>query len=130
MSGGCYAAYRRYCAASGYESGFGPIKTSGGSTGVVCTTKGISALTHTSFAELTAQHSGCTSANAVSGACNAAIRRYCGTQGFLGGFGPNEYAGNDAYVTCVRTSSLTSARSTSLWATVLEAFVNMFTVRW
>jgi len=130
MSGGCYAAYRRYCAASGYESGFGPIKTSGGSTGVVCTTKGISALTHASFAELTAQHSGCTSANAVSGACNAAIRRYCGTKGFLGGFGPNEYAGNDAYVTCVRTNTLASARRTSLWATVLGAFVNMFTVRW
>jgi hypothetical protein len=38
----------------------------------------------------------------VSLGCNAAISRYCATQGFTTGFGPVENDGDHAFVACIR----------------------------
>lgn len=57
------------------------------------------------FSILSVFHSGCTSAQVMSGACHAAIARFCQSQGYAaGGFGPTDHSGDNAIVTCLRST--------------------------
>jgi hypothetical protein len=96
----CNAAMHRFCTASGFVSGFGPGESSGDVAVVTCVrdaeTRGIT------YGTLAAHHGGCTSATRIGGPCNAAINRYCVSEGFVSGFGPVENSGENVAVTCVR----------------------------
>ena len=128
-SGACQAAYRRYCVGEGFASGLGPNEIGASSVGLTCTKSQSSELRKTSFSELSSYHSGCAVSNATSGACNAAIRRYCIANGFLGGFGPNERGASEAYVTCVKRDAVSESESSlPLWASVLGIFKDFFSI--
>jgi hypothetical protein len=54
-----------------------------------------------SFAQLTAQHGGCSGADFSSPACHAAAHRYCTNQGYTSGL-ITEFDGSNAFVGCFR----------------------------
>jgi len=60
----------------------------------------------TTFTELKSYHSECPSAGTTSGACRAAASRFCGASGYVTGFGPTEFSGDNAIVTCLDSSSV------------------------
>jgi hypothetical protein len=97
----CNAAIHRYCAASGFTSGFGPVENAGGAASVTCVRS--AEVLATSYTALRGYHAPCDGTSERWGPnCNAAISRYCAASGFTSGFGPVENAGDVAYVTCVR----------------------------
>ncbi|MFL5814387.1 MAG: DUF4214 domain-containing protein [Bdellovibrionia bacterium] len=60
------------------------------------------AVFNTSYSVLKTFVPGCDGSAALSATCNAAINRFCVTQGYgAGGFGPVEHAGDVAIVTCL-----------------------------
>jgi hypothetical protein len=60
----------------------------------------------TRFSILQNFHPGCTSSNAVSVNCFAAIGRFCVSQGFAAaGHGPSQHVGNDVAVLCLRSDN-------------------------
>ncbi len=101
----CNAAIHRYCASRGKVSGFGPVEVSTSSASVVCLEAPAAAVINTQYSVLVTHHPGCdgaTPAARLGPACNAAIHRYCVSQGYTSGFGPVENSGDGASVTCVR----------------------------
>jgi hypothetical protein len=100
ISDSCYCAYNRYCRSLGYDGGYGPAAATAGGVTLVCVT-GAEQLA-TSFTELSGHHPDCNgTGQIVSAACNAAIRRYCISEGHTSGFGPVEHSGDGASVVCV-----------------------------
>ncbi len=99
MGPNCNAAFHRFCAANGFVSGFGPAENSGDVAVATCVrdaeTRSIT------YGVLATHHPSCTSATRIGGACNAAIKRYCVSEGFVSGFGPVENSGDSVAVTCV-----------------------------
>jgi hypothetical protein len=108
FGGDCNAAIHRWCQGGGYVSGFGPVEHSGVDAYAVCVDGSAAERYDVAYEPvvddtvLSYHHSGCTSENAFSDACNAAINRYCQKKkGAVSGFGPVEYRTNDATVVCV-----------------------------
>jgi hypothetical protein len=100
VSGGCYAAASRFCASRGYVSGFGPVEYTGDSATVVCVRAAVRI--GTSYTVLASHHPGCDGTTERLGcACNAAIKRFCESQGHTSGYGPIESSGDYVEVFCV-----------------------------
>lgn len=100
MGPACNAAIHRYCAASDCgSSGFGPIENSGDVAVLTCTQ---GPLRNVSFAQLAGIHASCEGTNQVMGPdCNAAMHRFCVSEGFVSGYGPTELTPGGAQVACV-----------------------------
>jgi hypothetical protein len=96
----CNAAMHRYCASRGYASGFGPAEQGPDSALVQCVAFGVGTVIVTSYTELSAHHGGCTINSRIGPDCNAAIHRYCRSQGHVSGYGPVENSGDTSVVTC------------------------------
>lgn len=96
----CNAAIHRRCAALGHVTGYGPVSASGDSVEIACTPNAV--VVDSTYTELSAHHGGCTTSTRMGGECNAAIHRFCGSRGFVSGFGPLENSGDTAIVACVR----------------------------
>ncbi len=98
----CNAAIHRFCAARGAAGGFGPIENSGDTAVVHCVPSTTGTGVMTTYAALSALHAPCDGAGERFGPnCNAAINRFCAGRGFVGGFGPVENDGPNAFVVCV-----------------------------
>jgi len=96
----CNAAIKRYCMDNGYVSGFGPVYASGNSATITCLTSG--ANISTTYTVLATHHASCDGSTERWGQhCNAAIKRFCRSEGYTSGFGPIENTGDIAWVTCV-----------------------------
>ena len=99
----CNAAIHRWCNAQGHVSGFGPIESGGDFVVVACVDAAVAEGRGTTYTELRGHHPGCDGGGQRIGPeCNAAIHRYCASQGFATGFGPVENSGDDAAVVCIR----------------------------
>ncbi|GAB4207729.1 MAG: hypothetical protein OHK0013_25580 [Sandaracinaceae bacterium] len=97
----CNAAIHRWCVTQGFSSGFGPVETDGDRATITCVRH--AEVRMTTFTELSSFFGACDGMpERVSLGCNAAISRYCATQGFTTGFGPIENDWDLAYVACVR----------------------------
>jgi hypothetical protein len=53
------------------------------------------------YSTLVTFHQGCNGSTNIGPNCNAAIHRFCGSKGFLSGFGPNEVGPSSETVACV-----------------------------
>ncbi len=98
----CNAAIHRHCAALGHVTGYGPVSASGDAVEIACTPNAV--VIDSTYTELSAHHGGCTTSTRMGGECNAAIHRFCGSRGFVSGFGPLENSGDVAIVACVRAT--------------------------
>jgi hypothetical protein len=98
----CNAAINRFCADRGFVAGYGPVENSG-DTAIVTCVRAPSARTYmTTYTILRGLHPGCDGTGQRLGPeCNAAINRFCGARGHVGGFGPLENSGDAALVACV-----------------------------
>jgi len=96
----CNAAMSRFCAGRDCATtGFGPLENSGDVAVVGCVRAEVR---ETQYAVLVRQQEGCTGSSQRMGPeCNAAIHRWCVSQGFVSGFGPIENSGDTAVVACV-----------------------------
>lgn len=100
----CRAAVSRYCLNHGYGSGgHGPNdQAPNGLVNFVCLNNSSSKLLVTTLANLKRHAPSCN--GQVSGDCNAASNRYCQSIGYDGGgFGPSEFDGVNATITCLRS---------------------------
>ena len=97
----CNAAMHRFCAGRAcMTSGFGPVENSGDVAVLGCV-QGVGPL-QVPFAVLAQHHELCDGAGQRIGPhCNAAIHRYCTSQGHVSGFGPVESGPDFVFVTCV-----------------------------
>ena len=96
----CNAAAHRFCEARGcHNTGFVPLENSGDTAWVGCVTG--ATLRSVVIGALTTHHPGCVAETPHSPACNAAINRYCTSQGFVTGFGPAEFDGHISLVACL-----------------------------
>ena len=97
----CNAAIHRYCASEGFVSGFGPVESGPDFVVVACVRDGAVSV-GTRYSVLTGYHGPCNgSVQRIGPDCNAAIHRFCASQGHASGFGPVESSGDDAAVVCV-----------------------------
>lgn len=96
----CASAIHRLCAEAGLTTGYGPISQTANRIIIACV--GDAAVIDTTYPTLTERHSGCTAARPMGPDCNAAIGRYCASQGAASGFGPLEFSGDDVRIACVR----------------------------
>jgi hypothetical protein len=97
----CNAAIHRYCNSQGFVSGFGPAEQGPSSALVICLRSGAATVVNTTYSVLVTHHGGCTQTSRIGSDCNAAINRFCVSQGFVTGYGPVENSGDVAVVTCV-----------------------------
>lgn len=99
----CNSMARRACVNQGYGGGFLSASNFGSAT-VSCVTQEMMDLKLTSYLVLNQFHEHCSFASINSGACYAAVRRYCANQPevYGGGVGPVETNGVEAYVSCYR----------------------------
>jgi hypothetical protein len=109
----CNDAIHLYCSAIDCpQSGFGPVENYDSNLDLVCTAGG--EVFSTSYPALAAYHAECTSANPISGACFAAINRYCQAAGYVSGFGPVSSSGGTVRFTCVRGAERRNTTYTTL----------------
>lgn len=110
VSGGCNAATNRFCAARGCGTvtGIGLLARdfSQDQVAVACLDASLAQTRSTTFSELQTHHGACLATNPVSADCNAAISRYCTSQGLVTGYGPLEHAGDAAAVACTPTADI------------------------
>ena len=100
----CNSAVHRYCIASMFESGFGPVEPIGFSAPVGCVSSPWAEDRDTTYSVLATHVAICDGVREDMGLnCNNAIHRYCVAAGFTTGFGPVEHFGDNATVTCLRT---------------------------
>ena len=98
----CNAAIHRWCRSQGFASGFGPLESGAADVTVACVREAVE-VRGVAYAELATHHEPCNGQRQRIGPdCNAAIHRWCRSQGFESGYGPVENSGGDAQVTCVR----------------------------
>jgi hypothetical protein len=103
ISASCNNAINRFCGERGYGAGgFGPVEHAGDVAIVTCVpTAGQASQISTSFTDLKSFQPACNSADSINVACGSAINRFCASQGYgSGGFGPLEYSGDAAVVSC------------------------------
>jgi hypothetical protein len=97
----CRAAVHRYCAATGYVSGYGPVEYAGSTAVVVCLDNQSVVARNSTFAQVTAQDSGCTISAINSANCRNAVDLLCAAAGYgNGGFGPLEYTSSGVVYAC------------------------------
>jgi len=98
----CNAAINRYCQASGFVGGYGPVENSGDDAWVVCLRSSMAEVIVTTYTVLSSYHGPCDGVTEWWGPnCNAAINRFCAATGRVSGWGPVEHSGDTAYVLCV-----------------------------
>ncbi|MCK6550350.1 putative metal-binding motif-containing protein, partial [Myxococcota bacterium] len=97
----CNAAIHRYCASEGFVSGFGPAELGVSTALVTCLAAPHATVIGTTYSVLVTHHDGCNATTRYGPPCNAAISRFCASQGFTTGYGPVENSGDTAVVTCV-----------------------------
>ena len=96
----CSSATKRYCAAAGYVSGYGPFEVSGSAASLTCVTGGETVAT--TFTAISAYNSGCDGVTNTWGSyCHSGVHRYCRGEGHTSGYGPVEYGGDNATIVCV-----------------------------
>lgn len=97
----CDSAIHRYCANIGcHKTGYGPAENSNGYAWITCLND--ASLVNTTYTRLNEFHSVCAADGERQGMnCNAAISRFCNSEGFITGFGPVEQEGLTAVVGCV-----------------------------
>jgi hypothetical protein len=109
----CNAAIHRFCSGrvmACMTSGFGPVENSYPAAQVTCV-RGTNRMT--TYSTLTMQLGACNgSSERIGPACNAAIHRWCRSNGFATGFGPVENSGDDAYVVCLSSQQADVVNST------------------
>jgi hypothetical protein len=102
LSGACFAASHRLCAATGCAAtGTGPLAGAPGQVDLLCLAPSEVVVQVVSYGALSARHAGCHSGTRVGPDCNAAIHRYCSEIGQETGFGPLENYGEEATIACV-----------------------------
>ncbi len=102
ISGPCNAAIHRYCSGRGQLTGFGPVELGPEDMQVVCLAEAVEVI-ETRYSILTQQHGPCNGTDQHIGPdCNAAIKRWCISRGFVSGFGPLEHNGDVLFVACLR----------------------------
>jgi hypothetical protein len=117
--GPCISAVNRYCAQNGYVSGFGLEEYSTTAASFTCVGSNAAISIATTFTVLETYLATCsTAADMQTGACNAAVHRYCAAAGYVSGFGPVEAVGNNLSLVC--TNAAYSSILTISYAT-LEA---------
>jgi hypothetical protein len=98
----CSAAINRYCQSLGHVSGFGPVENDGGTAYAACVSAGTAHSVATSYTVLAGHHDACNGSYERWGmSCNAAIHRFCGSLGYVTGFGPVENLLDAAWVVCL-----------------------------
>jgi hypothetical protein len=112
----CNSAVHRQCNQSGCSAtGFGPIAIQDDQRSWFCLAADQVHRQGVDYQELSQKHPNCDQTNEVIGAnCNAAIHRYCRDNGYTTGFGPVEYQGSTAYITCVPSAQVISSTYTVL----------------
>lgn len=111
----CNNAVHEFCRAQNCpESGFGPVENSGDNANIICISGAAFPITVT-YSVLSSHHSGCNGSNQQMGLdCNAAIHRYCTSEGYISGFGPVAVSGNNATITCVSIGEVRSVEFSTL----------------
>ena len=106
-SGACLSAAKRFCNNQGYASGFGPVEYNPAMNVAVvdCFGSASATIVQTTFAELTAYQPACNASVPFSIVCASGAKRFCNGQGYAAGYGPTEYNGSVAYVTCLKAPS-------------------------
>jgi hypothetical protein len=101
MQGVCYAAIHRYCSQTGHVTGFGPAELGANNMQVVCLDDGVQVI-QTLYSILSQHHPPCNGRSESYGPnCNAAIKRWCLSEGYASGFGPLEHNGDSVAVACL-----------------------------
>ncbi|MEZ4315868.1 MAG: DUF1592 domain-containing protein [Myxococcota bacterium] len=117
MSPACFAANHRYCAATDCAAtGYGPVDETGLGFDVVCLDATEATVVNTTFTELSTHHDQCNASQRLGPACNAAISRFCASQGLVSGYGPVENSGDTAVVTCTPGATTYQASYTEMSA--------------
>jgi hypothetical protein len=119
LTGACYAATHRPCAAQGCSgTGWGPVAVddSGGRSALMCLDDVEAVTLATTYTELQAIHGGCNTDNHLGRDCNASISRFCTSQGLTTGFGPLENSGDDLWVACTPGATYVDTTYSSLSA--------------
>ena len=112
----CNAAVHRSCASrSCAATGFGPVEGGAADMQLVCVPDERVQVREVSWAQLIAQHPPCNGSSEFFGPnCNAAIHRWCGSQGLRTGWGPVERDATRAYVACAPDAVTVSTTYTVL----------------
>ncbi len=111
----CAAAVHSFCRSQNCpESGFGPVENAGNNLNAFCISGGAESIP-TTYSILSTHHSGCNGTSQQMGPdCNAAIHRYCISQGYISGFGPVALSGNNPTITCVSIGEVRSVAFSTL----------------
>jgi hypothetical protein len=112
----CSIAAHRYCAeADCTTSGFGPVESAGDNAWIGCVVGDVRELT---FEGLSLHESRCSeTSDANSPPCNAAIHRYCASEGHVTGFGPILTGpDDDVTFTCLNNATIESSSFAELAA--------------
>jgi hypothetical protein len=102
-TGACYAATHRVCGdRSCSVTGWGPLAMDEGGErqALLCLDSDEAVVVLTTYSHMETIHSGCNANSRLGRDCNAAIGRFCSSQGLTTGFGPLENAGDDLWVAC------------------------------
>jgi hypothetical protein len=112
----CNAAIHRACNAGGCAvTGFGPVESSAADAVTVCVPHGSAQVREVAWTALQAQHPPCDGSSEFVGPnCNAAIHRWCASQGLGTGFGPVERDSTRAFVACAPTARVVNTTYTVL----------------
>jgi hypothetical protein len=109
----CNTAFHRECRALGcYTSGFGPGENDGDISNGTCVVGDVLEVPYTTLSSLIGPCDGV--GETYSLGCNAAISRYCGMNGYTTGFGPVEFSGGIATITCLRNAEPRATTFTEL----------------
>jgi len=119
LSGACYAATNRTCAAQACSvTGWGPVALDGASSqsALLCLDSVEAVVVSTTYGHLQSIHGGCNTDSRLGRDCNAAISRFCSSQGLVTGFGPLENSGDDLAVACTPGAAYVQTTYTALEA--------------
>ncbi len=119
LTGACYAATHRSCAAQECSvTGWGPVAIDDTSerSALLCLDDAEAVTVPTTYSEMQAIHSGCNTDSRLGRDCNAAISRFCSSEGLITGFGPLENSGDDLWVACTPGATYVDTTYTALSA--------------
>lgn len=97
----CRAAVHRICAARGCApTGIGPVASNLDDTQFALACVGNAQVVQTAYSVLSGHHGSCNAEARFGPGCNAAIHRFCASEGLTTGYGPIENTGDLAVVAC------------------------------
>lgn len=114
-SAACNVASHRYCVASGFGAGFGPVEYNATTATPYCTSASVSRLRQPTFAQLQS-YGPCSAGSPSSAACQSAANRYCSAVGYGAGYGAVEFTATTATVACLPSSQLRASTAVSVIA--------------